>query len=704
MSRGAGQRTTGVRQAAAATGLVLVSGLSILLTGHAAEAARSAADATGSADIRITVTSLAPTSLAPDGTLVIGGRVVNASDTTLVDLGARLRVGSEAITSRAEMAAFAAGTDAAEVGLVPAASLVDVVPELAPGAAADVHIEVPGDELGLVPGFGVHPLTLELRVAEPDGTRRTAGSVRTFLVTSGLGAAPTVRVAWLWPLVGTPGRGPDGTLPPTTATRLANSLRADGRLGGLLGAGVGHPVTWLVDGALLEDVRSLATGNGLPAGVQPDPVATSWLATLSGERMRPTADVEALPFADPDLVAVERAGLADDLTLARTYGAELVTSLLGGPVGTAPAWPVNGLSNRSTLETLQAQGAGSVILSSVALEDTGLGGTADALTSLTDLPDLSAVTADATLSALVGSGPAKLGGTVLATQRLLAETAMIAAERPSDPRSVVVSPPRRWAASPDWARAVADASAPWLIPVTLQALQSDPGDAPPATTTGYPPEARAAEVSPTQLATVASDRAQLDRFSAAVADPEAFMADFDPALLTAQSTAWRGKGRAAGRAYTATLTAAVNKDVTSVRLLPRGQVTLSSRTGIIPLAVQNTLDQDVHVRVRVVSTPAVRLRSQPTEVITIPAGRTASVDVAAEATADATFPVLAVLLTDEGASLGDPVTFTVRATGYGQVARVVVGGALVLLAVAVALRVARRIRVARAAESGSLDP
>jgi hypothetical protein len=189
-----------------------------------------------------------------------------------------------------------------------------------------------------------------------------------------------------------------------------------------------------------------------------------------------------------------------------------------------------------------------------------------------------------------------------------------------------------------------------------------------------------------------------------VANPDGFVGTYEPALLSAQSTAWRGKGRAAGRTYTALLTQEVDKVVTSVRLLPRGQVTLSSRTGIIPLAVANTLDQEVRVRVRLVSTPAVRLRSAPTDVITIPAGRTASVDVPAEATADATFPVTAVLLTDDGATLGQPVSFIVRATGYGQVARIVVGGALVLLAIAVALRVGRRIRVARAAESGSLDP
>ena len=151
--------------------------------------------------------TLTPTSLGPDGTLVIAGRVVNASDSTLQEVGARLRVGTSPLVARGELATFASAAGPPEVGVVPVASLVDVAPELAPGEAADVRIEVPAAELGLIGGFGVHPLTLEIRVADPTGLRRTAGTARTFVVAAGTGSAPTVRVAWVWPLVGTPGRG-----------------------------------------------------------------------------------------------------------------------------------------------------------------------------------------------------------------------------------------------------------------------------------------------------------------------------------------------------------------------------------------------------------------------------------------------------------------------------------------------------------------
>jgi Family of unknown function (DUF6049) len=612
--------------------------------------------------------------------------------------------------TRAAVAGFATGGGALDVGTVPAASLVDVTPELLPGASQEVRFEVPADQLGLLGGFGVHPLTVEIRTDPPVGLRRTAGTARTMLVTpgdpaiDGAAANPVLPIAYTWPLVGVPDRSVDGVLSADGAAELSQALTPGGRLGGLLAAGMGRPVTWVVDPALLEDVRSLATGRGLASGVSPDPVAEEWLAQLAQERGRAGTQVTVLPYADPDLVAVDRAGLASDLPVARATGLAAAATLLGGPVTEAPAWPGGGQANRSTLRTLQDQAVTAVMLTSSSLVATDLTSTPPAVTVLPEFPDLPALQIDQALTGLVSAGPVELGGTIAARQRVLAETAMIAAERPSDPVGVVVAPPRRWPVTSEWAGVVASISAPWLSRVTLASLReqtSQPGE---AVSSGYPASARRAEVRRAQLAVVRQSREALAGFAPVVADPAAFLAGYDPALLSAQSTAWRGKGRRPGRAYTEDVASAVNETVSSVRLLERGQVTLSSGSGVIPLAVQNALDQDVQVRVSLTSSPSVRLRSQPTAIITVPAESTTSVDVAAQATTNATFPVKATLRTGGGAPFGDPVTFTVRATGYGRVAQIVIGGALILLAVAVVVRVARQIRAGRATPGGTLEP
>ena len=129
---------------------------------------------------------------------------------------------------------------------------------------------------------------------------------------------------------------------------------------------------------------------------------------------------------------------------------------------------------------------------------------------------------------------------------------MIAAERPSDPRSVVVSPPRRWAATPGLGpgrgrrdRPVArarDAPGPpgrprgraaRPPPRTTRPRRGRRGLRGPARRGGRRP-GRGSSASPRRWPT-----------------PRRSSPRYEPALLTAQSTAWRGKGRAAGRAYTA---------------------------------------------------------------------------------------------------------------------------------------------------------
>jgi hypothetical protein len=52
--------------------------------------------------------------------------------------------------------------------------------------------------------------------------------------------------------------------------------------------------------------------------------------------------------------------------------------------------------------------------------------------------------ADHTITSLLAETPAGPGAATAVSQRFLAETAMIAAEAPSLPRSIVVAPPRRW--------------------------------------------------------------------------------------------------------------------------------------------------------------------------------------------------------------------------------------------------------------------
>jgi hypothetical protein len=694
-----------VSRAGALLAAPLLAG-ALLGTATAAGASTTSGAAPDLGPVRVSISRVAPASPAPGDTLVISGRAVNAGTLTIGDVGVRILVDRQPIGSRAALAE-AAATDVTDPAVADAGGTViessvvqGLTASLVPGASVPFAITLPADDLGLG-GFGVHALTVEVRGVGLTG-RVTVGSVRTFLVWQGQAPLPKLRLTWLVPLQDRPVRGVQGTFDRTAAGTLAAALDTGGRLQSLLAAGAGEPITWAVDADLLEETSELAAGAPLDGGgtSTPDDAAQAWLTALTAAK-----DVRALPYGDPDLTAQRHAGISRDLLGSVATGESAATRVLNKVTAAAPAWPVDGLTTPGTLLGAQAAGLTQVVLASDDAPTTvATTATPDAIGPL-DGSGLQVVTSDSTLAGLAANDPRLLGNPTVARLRILAETAMIAAERPSDPRSVVVALPRDWAPSAAWARAMLtlDHVAPWLVPTDLTDLTANPGDAPARRLGPYPQAAQQAEVSQRQLRPVAQTFTRLQRFGQILTSPEAYLPSFTAALRRAQSAAWRAHP-ADGQVYADKVAAALLFETHKVRILPRGQVTLSSRTGGIPLAVRNGLTQDVRVTVQLTSVPAFRLDAQPSEVQTLRAGSTASVEVPASATADGRIQVVARLTTPAGDPFGGAVAFDLRATGYGEVARLVAGVLVVLLGLAVIVRVVRRIRAgAAAADAAAAD-
>ena len=101
-----------------------------------------------------------------------------------------------------------------------------------------------------------------------------------------------------------------------------------GRLADLLAAAAGTDVTWLVDGDTLEAASVLAAGAPAAAGAAaspPDATASAWLDRLKAQTVG--SPVLALPYADPDVAAVVRAGLSDDLDTATSLGTDVTADV-----------------------------------------------------------------------------------------------------------------------------------------------------------------------------------------------------------------------------------------------------------------------------------------------------------------------------------------------------------------------------------------
>ena len=381
------------------------------------------------------------------------------------------------------------------------------------------------------------------------------------------------------------------------------------------------------------------------------------------------------------------------------------TRVLNKVTAAAPAWPVDGVTTAGTLLGAQASGLTQVVLASDDAQPTvATTATPDALGPLNG-SGLQVVTSDSTLAGLAANDPRLLGNPTLARlahpgrdghDRGRASQRPTLRGRGPAPRLGTVGGVGEGDAHAGSRRTMDRPDGP-------HGPHGHPRRRPARRLGAYPESALQAEVSQQQLRPVAQTFSRLRRFGQILTNPDAFVPSYTAALRRAQSAAWR-EHPADGQAYADKVSAALLVETHKVRILPRGQVTLSSRTGGIPLAVRNGLTQDVRVSIQLTSIPAFRLDAQPSEVQTIRAGSTASVEVPASATADGRIPVTARLTTPAGEPFGGAVSFELRATGYGEVARLVAGVLVVLLGLAVIVRVVRRIRAgAAAADAAAAD-
>jgi hypothetical protein len=499
-----------------------------------------------------------------------------------------------------------------------------------------------------------------------------------------MGSAQPVRLAVMWPVVAVPARGPDG--------------------------GSGATATWLVDGDTLEGASQLAAGapnppGTTPAQAPPDPTAAAWLQRLEGDLA--TADVRALPYADPDVTALVGAGLGSDVTVATALGMSSSQAVLHGhaSVDGPVAMPAGGSTDRRTIEALSAPTLSALRLHQVLLSDTYAPTvathpwTSSAVGPLTGTP-LTAVAADNTLTTELATPAAQQGGAVLARQRVLAEAAMIAEELPSVSRSVAVLPPSDWQPDARYLRATLAAlrAASWVQLSTLADISTDAVDGPPRQQPSYPSSLRAMQLDSTQLAGIRQGQARLAALAGVLTAPLALQDLYGRALLRSGSAAWRALP-AEGHAYVHTVVADLARMQASVHIVSSGAVTLAARSGRIPVTVTNGLDQPVTVRVRVTAVPAVRLSVTQPGTVTIPAHGTSTLDVDAKATTNGSVQLVTQLFTADGGPFGPPVTVAVQITGLGAVAQVVVVVALLLLAGALVVRVVRAVR--RSSRPGS---
>ncbi|WP_454042251.1 DUF6049 family protein [Cellulosimicrobium sp. Marseille-Q8652] len=669
--------------------LLLVLTVLAPVTSRATPSVLTADVAPTDGEVTVTVDALSPGVLPAGGTLALTATVANGTDRTLetpvVDLG----VQRGAAVTRSALDAWATADASGLPGNLAARETPDPI---APGATVQVSFSVTAAELGLGTASDWGPRGLAVRVS--DGGERLAVQ-RTFVVWAPSGDVAPVRLSVLAAVTGPP-VDPD---PETYDDALSDAVGTEdepGRLHRVTGAtGATSQVGWVVDPALVAAAQA-----------SPDPAVTRWASgVLTAAEQRTTF---ALRAYDPDVAAYAHANVAlpEGTPLP---GADPVPAVPEEPPATAAwrtdlAWPAETVPDVPTVTLAAASGASTVVVGGDALApDSSLTYTPTGSARVsTSAGDVTALVPDPVLTGLLAAGGS---AEPVTTQRLLAETAVIARERPADLRNVLVALPRAWDPDPAafTARLAALGSAAWVDVVPVDDLLAAP--VPEVGRTALPESSPAADEMPTtELRALVRSRDDLAAFATVAPDPAALTRPLETGFVTPTSVAFRTAPPARSDAVRQAEQAA--RSVTgSISIVRGSSILLLAEQQSLPVRLQNDLAQDAVVQV-VLRPDEPRLKAPDRETATIPAGSEVTVQVPVEAagSVNVVVDVEVVSAARPDVRVAEPQQFVVRVRAdWESVGTVVVAVLLAVGMVAGIWRTVRRGRSPRRLAGATVD-
>jgi hypothetical protein len=422
--------------------------------------------------------------------------------------------------------------------------------------------------------------------------------------------------------------------------------------------------------------------------------------------------VLVLPYGDPDMVALVRAGMTDDLATAVYRGRAIAARVLQQPIGTdtstlvtTVALPPDGMLDTATMQTLLSFGYTSAVLQRAGLTDS----------ESTPLGVVPVALSQQTVPVLLPDAPLTRDlGDVMSTgvpedwpDRLNLLAALLTQDHTDGPRApMILSPDRDW--SPNQVgfttitTLLSTLSDQGVVAGTpLAAIANTVADQQAQATLNYPSSAQQQELSPAYLQSIKDIEKRITVLSESLtadpspdgADPDAILDPLQDALLGSASVTLRGDtdpDPPVLRTITATLDSLYG-GVTVRRTA--GSYTLASSSAPLLLTVQNTLPYQVTVNVSIVGGGPAGLVTHDPGPITIAAGpRTKPVKISSEVSRSGTFTVYAQLRGTDGALWGPRVPVRITSHAYGVLTLVlmlVAGGVLVLM---VAFRIHQRWR------------
>lgn len=614
-------------------------------------------------DVKLTKSEVIGT--GADAVLHLAGTVTNSGTATLYTVQVLTWRDVTPITSRTELAAALAANPTATTGArltTPGAfQVITGSPKpWEPGTSNAFSVTSKLSDLGLT-ATGVYLVGVHVRAAiDMSAAYQTVGRARTFItVGAPASQAATSSVVML----------------NSTPSYLGNGLLADdhlaGELSGRLLTLVRHAqsagVTYAIDPLLYREVTSMAAGYEVGTTASHSPgtgqaAAVAWLAEfakLSGGYR--------LPYGSPDLALLAATGdtTAFDLT---AEGADQVPDLVQLPLLVAAS---NYQADQRFLAAV-AQLKPAVVLA--ATHPAGQTVMSAGILVVSVDPDAFAG----------GPGPDDTNTPLQHLARLRAES-FLAAMNPAEGNVRIVA-------------TEADASldslvTPWESRVALTDLNAPTTNWSDAMGVQEPASVRGAFLEQV----VVAGAARIVNFTSLAGDSatgDALSAQFLPPVL---STAWTSDDQAG--AYLTTALAPYGVSPAAITVSVAQHVVMTSRDTQFPVTVRNNLEYPVKVKVMVSTSNENRLRVPASQLVTIDAGDSVTVNVSPKATANGAVDAVAALFTQAGNEVGTPQAFVIEATETGKVAWVIVIASGAVLAAMTVLRIRQVARAPRRKEA-----
>lgn len=571
--------------------------------------------------------------------------------------------------------------------------------ELVAGDVAGVRVRIPADDIGWTDTGGVYPVQLSvLRGSETLDHLVTAVVV---LVDPPTGALQTVVV---WPLDVPPWRGPDGVYPADVDV----AIRSGGRLDRILAAFERHAGTrvhLLPAPHLLEDLQDRSDGfRRSVAG--PDGTRVEEVAPDSPEAMRSSEFLERVraavgdatvpplsgPYADHDIASTVAGPpeLAEDAAIAAAEGRRRLQRLVGRAPDSATYVATTPLT-REALDVVPGEHlllAWDMVLGPELARDPDLPSALRTVTAASGRR-FTATVADPRVAAFVAE-PDLDAGTLAATQRIVAETALMFFEAPGTTgRALLILPPPDWSPGARFPAPLIDAltSAPWLDLTTplvqLGAREAQPGlGFDPAAVTPLPAGITTELVEASQ---------QLEAVRRALPEGETIEGrtyrQLTDQLLRAPSVWLRGGDIDQAAALVRDVRGAVDRTFGRVEIPSSANITLPSDTGNIPVTLQRPTGGPLKVCVEVESPGRLAWPDGERNCeVTLTGSGSQTVSFNTRALSRGQFPVLVRVTDPTGVRQLGQATLVVRSTAISRPALAVTGIVVVGLLLVGSLR------------------